>query len=343
MSKLPDHVGIDFGNYSVKAVELKNIKSENPSLISFGGQAIPAGVLNSEDKEHQKKLADCLKALYKSAGIRNRKIVLAIPESAVFTRYIDLVGLKENEIETAVFFKAKQYIPIPIEDVQMSYIVLGFDPAKSTYSVLLVAAPKKSIEIYLSVALQAGLEVLAIETESIAIGRAMYRANTSKHMVILDFGADNTNMSIMYDGKMIFSQSIAIGSDSMTQALVNQFGLEYAQAEQYKRTYGIQQNVLENKVFNALKPIVDAILAEVQRGVEFYKTTTLRHSPGEFLLNGEAALLPGLSEYISSSFNIKASLADPWVNIKIPSKLEALVEKNRPNYSLALGLALKED
>ena len=342
MSKLPDHVGIDFGNYSVKAVELKNIKGD-PSLLAFGGQSIPSGVLNSEDKEHQRKLADSLKSLYKSANIRNKKVVLAIPESAVFTRYIDLVGLKDNEIDTAVFFKAKQYIPIPIEDVQMSYIVLGFDPVKSTYNVLLVAAPKKSIDIYLSVAMQAGLEVIAIETESIAIGRAMYRANTLNHMVILDFGADTTNMAILHEGKMIFSQSIAIGSDSMTQALVNQFGLDYTQAEQYKRTYGIQQGVIEDKIFNALKPIVDAVLNEVQRGIEFYKTTTLRHSPADFLLNGEAALLPGLSEYISSYFNMNASLANPWVNIKIPKKLEALVEKNRPNYSLALGLALKED
>ena len=108
MSKLPDHVGIDFGNYTVKAVELQNIRS-NPTLLAFGGQSIPAGVLNSDDKGHQKKLSDALKSLFKNSGIRNKKVVLAIPESAVFTRFLDLPGLKENELETAVFFKAKQF------------------------------------------------------------------------------------------------------------------------------------------------------------------------------------------------------------------------------------------
>ena len=34
MSKLPDHVGIDFGTHSVKAVELKNILSETPELVN---------------------------------------------------------------------------------------------------------------------------------------------------------------------------------------------------------------------------------------------------------------------------------------------------------------------
>ncbi len=341
MSRLPDHVGIDFGNYSVKAVELHNVKS-TPSLSAFGDQAIPAGVLNSDAKEHKKKLADALKSLYKSSGFRNKRVVLAIPESAVFTRYIDFPGLRESELETAVFFKAKQYIPIPIEEVQMSYIVLGYDAQQSTYNVLLVAAPKKTIDIYLDIAVQAGLETLAIETESIAIGRAMYRASQLRHMVILDFGSKTTDMSIMYEGQMIFSQSIAIGSDSMTQALVNQFGLEYTQAEQYKRNYGVSTNVLENKIHNALKPILEAMLMEIQRGVEFYKTTTLRHSPKDFLLNGEGAMLPGLSDFVKASFNVETHIADPWVNIQVPKKLQPLVEKNKPNFSVALGLALKE-
>lgn len=341
MSKLPDHVGIDFGNHSVKGVELQNIQN-SPTLLAFGTQPIPAGVLNSEDASHQKKLADALKALYKGAGMRNKKVVLAIPESAVFTRFLHLPGLQESELETAVFFKAKQYIPIPIEEVQMSYIVLGFDEAKNGYNVLVVAAPKKTIDIYLNIATQAGLEPVAIETESIAIGRAMYRSTGTKHMVAVDFGAKTTDMSIMYDGKMIFSQSIAMGSDSMTQALVNQFGFEYAQAEQYKRNYGVTQNVLENKVFNALKPILDAMLVEVQRGVEFYKTTTLRPSPSDFFLAGEGALLPGLSEFVSAKFNVKAHVGNPWQNIQVPDKLKPTVEKNRPSFSVALGLALKE-
>lgn len=341
MSKLPDHVGIDFGNYSVKAVELSGIRSK-PTLVGFGSEAIPAGVLNSEEEGNQKKLSSALKSLYRGAGIRNKKVVLAIPESAVFTRYITLPGLKENELETAVFFKAKQYIPIPIEEVQMSYVILGFDEAKSSYNILLVAAPKKTIDLYLGVVAQAGLEPLAIETESIAIGRAIYKATEVKHMVALDFGSKTTDVSVMYDGKMIFSQSIAIGSDSMTQALVNQFGFEYAQAEQYKRNYGVTPNILENKIYNSLKPILDAMLVEVQRGIEFYKTTTLRPPPRDFFLAGEGALLPGLPDYIQTTFGINAKVGDPWANINVPKKLEPIVAKNKPNFAVAIGLALKE-
>lgn len=131
MAILPSHVGIDFGNHSVKAVELKNIGSDKPSLINFGSQPTPHGVINSTDVEHQKQLAAALKELYSASNIKNNSVVLAIPESAVFTRFLELPGIKDDEVQSAVFYEAKQYIPIPIEEVQMSFIKIGFNQEKN--------------------------------------------------------------------------------------------------------------------------------------------------------------------------------------------------------------------
>ena len=64
MAKLPDHVGIDFGTHSVKAVELGGISTPTPKLVNFGSQTTPQGVINSEEKADQKQLADVLKKLY---------------------------------------------------------------------------------------------------------------------------------------------------------------------------------------------------------------------------------------------------------------------------------------
>jgi Tfp pilus assembly PilM family ATPase len=44
MAKLPDHVGVDFGTHTVKAVELKNILS-TPELVNLGMQITPKGVI----------------------------------------------------------------------------------------------------------------------------------------------------------------------------------------------------------------------------------------------------------------------------------------------------------
>lgn len=343
MAKLPNHVGIDFGNHSVKVVELSGINSASPSLVNFGSHPTPQGVINSADQDHQKQLSNALKELYAASNIKNRKAVLAIPESSVFTRFLELPGIKDEEISGAVFYEAKQYIPIPIEDVQMSFIKIGYNKDKNAPRILLVAAPRKIVDMYLGVADKAGLEPIAIETESIAMGRAMYRAIKEKHMVMLDFGAETTDMSVMSEGFLVFSQSISIGSDYLTQAIINQFNFEYVQAEEYKRNYGLQQNVLEGKVAAALAPIMDSILTEVRRGIEFYKSKTLMPSPSRYLLNGDGAMLPGLADYISGKMGVTAEVADPWVNINVPRKYVDIISKSKPSFSVAIGLALKDE
>lgn len=343
MANLPDHVGIDFGTHTVKAVELKGIDGDSPTLVNYGNQPTPHGVINSADTSHQKLLADALKELYAGSNIKNKQVVMAIPESAVFTRFLELPGIKDDEIQSAVFYEAKQYIPIPVEDVQMSFIKIGYNAEKNAPRVLLVAAPRKIVDIYQQVADMADLEPIAIETESIAMGRAMYKATKSNQMVMLDFGADTTDMSVMNDGYLVFSQSISIGSDALTQAIVNQFNFEYVQAEEYKRNYGLMSDALEGKVAMALKPIVDSIITEVRRGIEFYKTKTLLPAPKSFYLNGDGALLPGLGQYIATTLSVEAKIANPWQNISVPRKFEQAIEKSKPSYSVAIGLALKTD
>lgn len=343
MARLPEHIGLDFGNHSVKAVEITDITSKTPKLVNFGSQATPHGVVNSEDKEHQQKLADALKTLYSSVDLKNKDVVVAIPESSVFTRFLELPGVKDDEIESAVFYQTKEFLPIPVDEVQMSFIKVGFNEEKNAPRVLVVAAPRKVVDIYINVCDMAGLRPIAIETESIAMGRAMYRATQKNHLVMLDFGANTTDMSIMSDGFLAFSQSISIGSDALTQAIVNQFNFEYVQAEEYKRNYGLQPDALEGKVYSTLKPIMDSIVTEVQRGVEFYKSKTMMTSPKDYILSGDGALLPGLQEYISSALGVAVEIADPFVNIEVPEKLSAVLDKGKPSYSVAVGLGLKSE
>lgn len=343
MAILPDHVGIDFGNHSVKAVELKGIGTASPSLENFGSQLTPHGVISSEDEAHQKQLIDAVKTLFSTAKIRNTKVITALPEASVFTRFLEFPGVKENELDNAVYYQAKEFIPMPIEDVEMSSVPIGFNQEKNAPRVLLVAAPKKLVAIFQNVIERAGLELLAVETESVALGRALYRATKMKHMVNLDFGSSSTDMSILLDEQLVFSQSIAIGSDSLTQAVVNKFNFEYQQAEEYKRNYGVAEGVMEGKIFETLKPIVDAIITEVTRGIEFYKNKTLSPAPRNIFLNGDGALLPGLADYISKSMGLEAMLADPWKGIQIPNRFNNIITKSPASYSVAIGLALKDD
>lgn len=340
MSSLPDHIGLDFGNHSVKGVQLRN-PDKSPSLVAFGSQPTPTGVINSEDESHQRQLADALKSLVAEGKFRTKNVVAALPEYSIFTRFLEFPGVKDNELEEAIHWQAKQVVPIPISEVQMSWIVLGEDKNRNAIHVLLVAAPKKLVDLYVKILEMAKLVPVGLETEAIATGRALYKSEQLRDAVILDFGSQSTDMGIMTDGKLIFSQSISVGSDALTRAIVSDFSLEYAQAEEYKRNYGLDETQLEGKIHQSLKPIMDTMVSEVRRGVEFYKTKTLKSAPTEFRLVGDGALLPGIEGYLTGEFGVQVKLADPWANISMNSAQEAAIAKGKPAYAVAVGLALK--
>lgn len=342
MAKLPDHLGIDFGNHSVKAVELKDI-DRKPELVAFASQPTPIGVINSEDEGHQKQLAEAVRVLHADGGFKTRSVVAALPEFSIFTRFLEFPGVKEDELEDSIHWQAKQVVPIPIKELQMSWVVLGRDESKNSYRILLVAAPKKLVELYIKIIEMAKLELVAIETESIASGRAIYRSAKIDDAVILDFGSQSTDMGIMTNGELVFSQSISVGSDSLTRAISSEFSFEYNQAEEYKRNYGLDSTQLEGKIFNTLKPIIDSLIAEIRRGVEFYKTRTMMAAPNQYMLIGDGALLPGLVVYLSQQLIANVQLADPWAGIKVNKKQEAILSKGRAAYAVAVGLALKSE
>ena len=340
-NQLPDHVGLDFGNHSVKAVSIDGLGSKKPKLAAFGSQPTPHGIINSEDESHKKKLADVLKALYNSSNIKNKKVVIAMPEIAVFTRFMEFVGVKDEELEEAVYYQAKQYIPLPLNEVQMSMQRIGFDQTRNAQKILLVAAPTRLIELYASIIEKAGLDLLAVETEAVALGRAIYHSSGERSQLMLDFGAQSTDMSVMSEGNLVFSQSISIGSDALTQAIVNKFSFEYNQAEEYKRTYGIKEKELEGKVYEAIKPVFDSIIVEIQRGIEFYKSNTLMGVPNKCYIAGDGALLPGISEYMGKTLGMDIAQANPFAQIAVDKRFSQLLLGKELSYANAVGLALK--
>ncbi len=341
--KIPQHVGLDFGTHTVKAIELSGIDTEKQSLVNVGSQATPHGVVGSIDEKHQIQLADAVKALYDSSGIRNKRVVIALPESSVYTRFVELPGIKEDEIPSVIFYEAKQLLPISIDKVQMSAVKVGFNETQNAFQVLLVAAPKSVVNIYLDVVDRAGLDPIAVETEPVAVGRALYRAVKNEHMVMLDFGAGATDLSIIRNGFLVFSQSIPIGSDVLTQTLINQFNFDYNQAEEYKRNYGVLPDVLEGKVYSALSPVLKSIIVEINKALEFYKTKYLMQLPSKAELCGDGALLPGLADFMTQELGIESEVANPWEGIQIPEKYVNLVDKNHPSYAVAIGLAQKNN
>lgn len=342
--KLPEFFGLDIGNHSLKIAQVKYLGVDTAQLLKLARADIVGGIINNSDFP---TLAKEVKNLKETAGISTKKVVIALPESSIFSRLILLPEIEESKLEQAIYYEAKQYLPVSIDEVQLEWIQVNRSEhdGKAFVQWLLVAAPKKIITKYMEVMDLAGLEVIAVETETIATARAYtYNTTFNEGVLVMDFGGTNTDISVINGKSVIFSQSIGTGSDVLTKALMSEFNLDILQAEQYKRTYGLLKDQAEGKIATALEPMMKIITNEINKTINYFREHLRENTPKQIFIVGDGANLPGLAAYLTQIMGIPAQVMDPILSLKVDEKMKTEISQiSTTGFSVALGLALKTE
>lgn len=334
-------VGIDIGSKSIKIIELT--KSGNSWQMKSSGAVGYTG--NSPDKSTDDKeleaVADILKKIIVQIGTTSKDVNLALPESLVFTRVIKFPLLSEEEISAAVKWEAEQYIPIPVSEAVVQYSLLEKNEKTQQTSVLLVAAPKNIVEKYVKVIRLAGLTPVSAETELTALARSL-SPDTGVSM-LLDLGSSATDMSVIKDGKVVFTRSIPVAGDAFTRSVAQGLGINPQQAEEYKKTYGLDPNQLEGKVKSALEPVFKMVVDEIKKAIHFYQSDDKGEAPTSVVITGGASIMPGIVPYLTENLGIETVVGDPFSKISLdPETLKSLAPYSSI-YGTAIGLAMRED
>jgi type IV pilus assembly protein PilM len=335
-------VGLDIGSHSIKLIELAR-EGDHIALTAAGSMPTPPKATTSALHADLEAVAVAVKQLVKDTGTKSRDVNIALPESKVFTRVIEVPQLSSQELTSAIKWEAEQYIPLPLDQVNVDFTVLRDSKATGTnkMEVLLVAAPKALMDKYLSILEMAGLTAVGAETEIIATSRAVARSLPNvKNVMVVSLGAQTTDIAIIRDGILIFTRSVSAGGEALTRSVSQAFDFNLTQAEEYKRTYGLQKDKLEGKIVNASKPIMDTIVNEMKHATAFYQEKYKDQHIETIMLSGGTARLPGMVIYLAESMNLEVQLANPWVGILRDSRFNILNNEG-PNFCIAVGLALR--
>lgn len=340
---MQQQLGLDIGSHSIKLIEIGK-KGNETTLVSAGSIPTPPKALTSAISADQEAVAHAIKQLIKETGAKSSSVNLSLPEAQVFTRVIEVPQLSSRELASAITWEAEQYIPLPMDQVNVDYTILR--DAKETgtdkMEVLLVACPKSLLEKYLTIIEMAELIPVAVETEIIATARALSRSVASiKNALLVSLGAQTTDLAILRSGVLTFTRSIAAGGEALSRALVAGLDFNPAQAEEFKRTYGLEPDKLQGKIVAAVKPIMDTIISEIKRAIAFFNQKHKDEHIETILLSGGTAKLPGMVVYIAESLGIEAQLANPWVGIARDPRFNVL-DGEGPTFTVAVGLALRD-
>lgn len=335
--------GLDIGTTSIKIVWLNQEKKDFSYASSLSTPAPQQG-MQSESPFDQQEMAQLINKLVISAKITTNNVNVALPENHVFTKVIDMPVLSEKELENAIYWEAEQYIPAPLDTMTLDWSILqkpdGALPEEKM-QVLLVAAPTELIKRYQTIIELAGLTIVSIEPEMLSTIRGTIVDDKSPTSLLMSIGSLSTTLSIVQKGIITFNYSIPLGGIAMTRAIAADFGLTAQQAEEYKRVYGMSDKNFGGKVGKAIEPILTSILSEVKKAMSFYEEKNKNTPISQILLSGGGASLPGIGIYFAQNMSIETVIANPW-KIQGIQGVPPAIEASGPEYSIAVGLALKE-
>jgi len=335
-----DFFGLDIGTTTVRVVQLSRGGSR-PSLVAYGSVSIPAGLAESDGKVDMQNLAEIIKKLLSKSKISTKNVVTALPSSVVFTAVVKLPLMDQKELSKAIKYQAEQNIPLKLDEVKIDWQVIKQDLTKKQMSVMIVAAPAQKVSRIMALLEYAGLETEALETSSVAVARSLV-AKSDPLVMIVDVGNRSTELTIVENGIISHARSLSSAGGALTRAISHNLGLDVAQAEQFKRKFGLSQDKLEGQVYKTMKPILSNIVDEIERSSKFY----LEEFGGnitKIILTGGSSRIPELGSFLNANLNIEVVLGNPWANVSYPANYQEHLQGNAQEFATAVGLALRDN
>lgn len=336
-------LGIDIGAQSIKVLELSH-SGGSTTVLSAGVVSVPRVVFNQNQIQDNIAITNLLGKLVKETGIKADEVTLALPETQVFSRVIQVPKLSKQELASAIKWEAEQYIPMPLDQVNVDYTILGDgkEVKADSMDVLLIAAPKSMIDTYIQFMDSVDLTPVCIETEMLSVYRSvMHTVPNVSNSLILHVGLRYTCIAVLRNGFLSYIHTFAAGTDALARSIAQQLSLDLDQAHKALLMYGFERNKFEGKVAIAAKPILDTVLNEIKRAVGHYNERYKEGTISTVFLCGGGAMIPGYVVTLAEAVGVETQLVNPFSAIKADKRFSSIIEQGT-RFVVASGLALRD-
>ena len=117
------YLGIDIGTSGIKITQLENYRGQ-PKLSTYGYAEAKFDVIRDQSKDLITLVANLIGKVLQRARASTNQGIAALPTFAVFNSIISLPRMSRRDLNTAIKWEAKKFIPLPIEEMILSWKVL---------------------------------------------------------------------------------------------------------------------------------------------------------------------------------------------------------------------------
>ena len=338
-------VGLDIGSNSIKLVKLDHGK-DGYSVSAIGIRELPHEAIVGDEIRDREAVIFNIQSLIDQTDVKIRDVVVSVSGHSVITDRFTIDKKTGPEAEQAILFETEQRAPFDVDDVSLDYHIIKTDDDINKMDVLLVAARKEYLRMYLDLIEDCGLRPVVVDDDAFAIlnsYEANYDVDPTRVTALVNIGYDVTNITYLSEGLFSATRDVSAGTREVFEAVQKEFRLNpelTAKALKGEMNDSIDQDMLKATIMSA----ADEFISGVELAFSYFRSQTKIDHIDWLVLSGGGALIPYLPEYLQSKINIPLELANPLRNIDYDPELFQFVqpEKIAPLLAVSVGLAMRK-
>jgi len=315
-------VALNIGSQRIGMAVFEPSKGGGLVLKAYESSSILADPATEMSRIPQVQLV--VSELVERLKVAKSKVRYAISGQAVFTRFVKLPSLEDDNIEQIVTFEAQQHVPFPINEVVWDYQLLESKGAKE---VVLVAIKGDALDEINDAVNETGVSTAEVDVAPMALYNALRNSvdDLTEPTLLIDIGAKTTNL-LYVEGARFFTRSIAVGGVSLTTAISKEYSIPFAEAEAQKVSNGLvalgggHTEQLEESVAAlamTLRNALSRLPAEIARTTNYYRSQHGGGAPRKILLAGGGANLPYVKEFFEEKLRLPVEFFNPLAGVTV--------------------------
>lgn len=338
-------IGLDISSTSVKLLELNRV-GDRYRVESYTVKALPPNAVVEKNIADPAAVAEVIRSMVKQSKTKLKHAAVAVAGSAVITKMIDMpMDLNDDAMESQIAAEADQYIPFPLEEVMLDFEVQGISPRNpDQVEVLLAACRRENVDVRQQVLNDADLIAEKIDIEAYCMERAFeliaeqLEDQEGQVVAIIDIGATMTTLSVLVDGKTVYTREQLFGGRQLTEEIQRRYGLSREEAGLAKKQGGLP----DDYEMEVLAPFKDAVVQQVTRSLQFFFSASQYNDVDYIILAGGVASLEGLVGLIEEKLGTQTVVANPFARMSVSSRVNAVsLANDAPALMIVTGLAMR--
>ena len=212
MAKIKSVIGFEVDTAEIRAIELTKSNGAY-SVLACGKIPLPEGTIEEGFIRNADEFNKALAELLQNGNFKSSDVVVGVNNENVIMRYASFPKVPEDKLRNMVLLQAQEFIPIPVQEMEIDYVIAGEslnDEEQPVVNVLLVAARRNMLEQLITVLGASKLQVVDIDASVLSVCRGLAPMTVGKKYALLNLTDDILNFLVIKDSEISMVRSITI-------------------------------------------------------------------------------------------------------------------------------------